>query len=147
MKGRFFLAFVLTALVGSALHFGYDLVRHRLWGLSARCRRAGAFEAASTGRFGFGLPPELKAQDAQAAERTLAALLFMPAFLLGIYYTLESGFAFTVAGWLKYCALRALCLRWGSGSWRGLRKTGGLSWLCGVLVIAALYGAALIFIY
>ena len=33
MKGRFFLAFVLTALVGSALHFGYDLCPSPLVGL------------------------------------------------------------------------------------------------------------------
>ena len=33
MKGRFFLAFVLAALVGSALHFGYDLCPSPLVGL------------------------------------------------------------------------------------------------------------------
>ena len=33
MKGRFFLAFVLTALAGSALHFGYDLCPSPLVGL------------------------------------------------------------------------------------------------------------------
>ena len=67
----------------------------------------------------------------------------MPAFLLGIYYTLESGFAFT-AGWLNI-ALYVLSLALGFWLMARLTKTGGLSWLCGVLVIAAgLYGAALI---
>ena len=67
----------------------------------------------------------------------------MPAFLLGIYYILESGFAFT-AGWLNI-ALYVISLALGFWLMARLTKTGGLSWLCGVLVIAAgLYGAALI---
>ena len=56
---------------------------------------------------------------------------------------LESGFAFT-AGWLNI-ALYVLSLALGFWLMARLTKTGGLSWLCGVLVIAAgLYGAALI---
>ena len=55
----------------------------------------------------------------------------------------ESGFAFT-AGWLNI-ALYVLSLALGFWLMARLTKTGGLSWLCGVLVIAAgLYGAALI---
>ena len=64
-----------------------------------------------------------KAQDAQAAwSGTLAALLVMPAFLLGIYYTLESGFAFT-AGWLNI-ALYVLSLALGFWLMARLTKTG-----------------------
>ena len=85
-----------------------------------------------------------KAADTQAAwSGTLAALLAMPAFLLGVYYTLESGFSFT-AGWLNI-TLYVLTLALGFRLSAKLCRTGQLSWLCGVLVIAAgLYGAALI---
>ena len=66
----------------------------------------------------------------------------MPAFLLGVYYTLESGFAFT-AGWLNI-ALYVLTLALGFRLPASFAAR-GLAWLCGVLVIAAgLYGAALI---
>lgn len=146
MKGRFFLAFVLTALVGSALHFGYDLCPSPLVGLICPVSES-VWEHLKLLYWPFlasGFLLNRKAQDAQAAwSGTLAALLFMPAFLLGIYYTLESGFAFT-AGWLNI-ALYVLSLALGFWLMARLTKTGGFSWLCGVLVIAAgLYGAALI---
>lgn len=146
MKGRFFLAFVLAALAGSALHFGYDLCPSPLVGLICPVSES-VWEHLKLLYWPFlasGFLLNRKAQDAQAAwSGTLAALLVMPAFLLGIYYTLESGFAFT-AGWLNI-ALYVLSLALGFWLMARLTKTGGLSWLCGVLVIAAgLYGAALI---
>ena len=98
MKGRFFLAFVLAALVGSALHFGYDLCPSPLVGLICPVSES-VWEHLKLLYWLFlasGFLLNRKAQDAQAAwSGTLAALLVMPAFLLGIYYTLESGFAFT----------------------------------------------------
>ena len=147
MKGRFFLAFVLAALAGSALHFGYDRCPSPLVGLICPVSESvwehlkllyWPFLAS-----GFFLLNR-KARDAQAAwGGTLAALLFMPAFLLGVYYTLESGFSFT-AGWLNI-TLYVLTLALGFRLSAKLCRTGQLSWLCGVLVIAAgLYGAALI---
>ena len=146
MKRRFFLAFVLTALAGSALHFGYDLCPSPLVGLI--CPVSGSvWEHLKLLYWPFlaaGFLLNRKQKNAQAAwSGTLAALLVMPAFLLGVYYTLESGFSFT-AGWLNI-ALYALTLALGFLIAARLSASGRLSWLCGVLVIlAGLYGAALI---
>ena len=146
MKGRFFLAFVLTAAAGTLLHFGYDLCPSPLVGLICPVSES-VWEHLKLLYWPFlaaGFVLNRKAIDAQAAwSGTLTGLLTMPAFLLGVYYTLESGFAYT-AGWLNI-ALYALSLALGYYLAAKLSKTGALSWLCGVLVIlAGLYGAALI---
>lgn len=146
MKGRFFLAFVLTAAAGTLLHFGYDLCPSPLVGLICPVSES-VWEHLKLLYWPFlaaGFVLNRKAIDAQAAwSGTLTGLLTMPAFLLGVYYTLESGFAYT-AGWLNI-ALYALSLALGFYLAAKLSKTGALSWLCGVLVIlAGLYGAALI---
>ena len=102
MKGRFFLAFVLAALAGSALHFGYDLCPSPLVGLICPVSES-VWEHLKLLYWPFlasGFLLNRKAQDAQAAwSGTLAALLVMPAFLLGI--CVHGGLA-------QYCALRAL---------------------------------------
>ena len=146
MKQRFFLAFLLTALAGSALHFGYDLCPSPLVGLICPVSES-VWEHLKLLYWPFlaaGFVLNRRAQDSQAAwSGTLAGLLIMPAVLLGIYYTLESGFSFT-AGWLNI-ALYVLCLALGFRLSAKLLASGALSWLCGVLVIATgLYGAALI---
>ena len=78
MKGRFFLAFVLTALVGSALHFGYDLCPSPLVGLICPVSES-VWEHLKLLYWPFlasGFLLNRKAQDAQAAwSGTLAALL------------------------------------------------------------------------
>lgn len=146
MKGRWFLAFMLTALAGTALHFGYDLCPSPLVGLICPVSES-VWEHLKLLYWPFlaaGFVLNRKEDAAQAAwSGTLAGLLFMPAFLLGVYYTLESGFSFT-AGWLNI-ALYVLSLFLGFFLSAKLSKTGALSWLCGVLVIlTGLYGAALI---
>lgn len=146
MKRRYFLAFVLTALAGSALHFGFALCPSPLVGLFCPVSES-VWEHLKLLYWPFlaaGFVLNRKAENAQAAwSGTLAGLLFMPAFLLGVYYTLESGFAFT-AGWLNI-ALYILSLALGFYLSAKLARSGALSWLCGVLVIlAGLYGAALI---
>ena len=146
MKGRWFLAFMLTALAGTALHFGYDLCPSPLVGLICPVSES-VWEHLKLLYWPFlaaGFVLNRKEDAAQAAwSGTLAGLLFMPAFLLGVYYTLESGFAFT-AGWLNI-SLYVLSLALGFFLAAKLSKTGALSWLCGVLVIlTGLYGAALI---
>lgn len=146
MKRRWFLAFVLMALAGSALHFGYDLCPSPFVGLICPVSES-VWEHLKLLYWPFlaaGFLLNRKAENAQAAwSGTLAGLLLMPAFLLGVYYTLESGFAFT-AGWLNI-ALYGLSLALGFWTAARLSRTGALSWLCGILVIAAgLYGAALI---
>ena len=146
MKRRYFLAFVLTALAGSALHFGFDFCPSPLVGLFCPVSES-VWEHLKLLYWPFlavGFVLNRKAEDAQAAwSGTLAGLLLMPAFLLGVYYTLESGFAFT-AGWLNI-SLYVLSLALGFYLSAKLARSGALSWLCGVLVIlTGLYGAALI---
>lgn len=146
MKRRYFLAFVLTALAGSALHFGFALCPSPLVGLFCPVSES-VWEHLKLLYWPFlaaGFVLNRKAENAQAAwSGTLAGLLFMPVFLLGVYYTLESGFAFT-AGWLNI-SLYVLSLALGFYLSAKLSRSGALSWLCGVLVIlAGLYGAALI---
>lgn len=146
MKRRYFLAFVLTALAGSALHFGFALCPSPLVGLFCPVSES-VWEHLKLLYWPFlaaGFVLNRKAENAQAAwSGTLAGLLLMPAFLLGVYYTLESGFAFT-AGWLNI-SLYVLSLALGFYLSAKLARSGALSWLCGVLVIlAGLYGAALI---
>lgn len=146
MKRRYFLAFVLTALAGSALHFGFALCPSPLVGLFCPVSES-VWEHLKLLYWPFlaaGFVLNRKAENAQAAwSGTLTGLLLMPAFLLGVYYTLESGFAFT-AGWLNI-SLYVLSLALGFYLSAKLARSGALSWLCGVLVIlAGLYGAALI---
>jgi len=146
MKKRYALAFLLTALAGTALHFAYDWCPSPLVGLFAPVNES-VWEHLKLLFWPFlaaGFVLNRKEDAAQAAwSGTLAGLLFMPAFLLGVYYTLESGFAFT-AGWLNI-SLYVLSLALGFFLAAKLSKTGALSWLCGVFVIlAGLYGAALI---
>ena len=146
MKRRYFLAFVLTALAGSALHFGFALCPSPLVGLFCPVSES-VWEHLKLLYWPFlaaGFVLNRKAENAQAAwSGTLTGLLLMPAFLLGVYYTLESGFAFT-AGWLNI-SLYVLSLALGFYLSAKLSRSGALSWLCGVLVIlAGLYGAALI---
>ena len=146
MKRRYFLAFVLTALAGSALHFGFALCPSPLVGLFCPVSES-VWEHLKLLFWPFlaaGFVLNRRAENAQAAwSGTLAGLLLMPAFLLGVYYTLESGFAFT-AGWLNI-SLYVLSLALGFYLSAKLARSGALSWLCGVLVIlAGLYGAALI---
>ena len=146
MKGRVFLAFLLTALAGSALHFGYDFCPSPLVGLICPVSES-VWEHLKLLYWPFlacGFFLNRRAPDAQSAwSGTLAGLLLMPIFLLGVYYTLESGFSFT-AGWFNI-ALYILSLALGFWTAARLSCSGALSWLCGVLVIGAgLYGAALI---
>ena len=146
MKGRYFLAFVLTALAGTALHFGFDLCPSPLVGLFCPVSES-VWEHLKLLYWPFlaaGFVLNWKEVHAQTAwSGTLAGLLLMPAFLLGVYYTLESGFSFT-AGWLNI-SLYVLSLALGFFLSAKLSYSGAVSWLCGVFVIlAGLYGAALI---
>ena len=146
MKVRYVLAFVLTALAGTLLHFGYALWPSPLLGLICPVNES-VWEHLKLLYWPFlaaGFLLNRKASDTQTAwSGTLAGLLAMPAFLLGVYYTLESGFSFT-AGWLNI-TLYVLALALGFWIAARLSRSGALLWLCGVFVIlAGLYGAALI---
>ena len=146
MRRKWGLVFTLAVLGGEALHFLYDVWPNPLTAVLAPVNES-VWEHLKLLYAPFlvcGFVLNRKAADTQAAwSGTLAALLAMPAFLLGVYYTLESGFSFT-AGWLNI-TLYVLTLALGFRLSAKLCRTGQLSWLCGVLVIAAgLYGAALI---
>ena len=146
MRRKWGLVFTLAVLGGAALHFLYDVWPNPLTAVLAPINES-VWEHLKLLYAPFlvcGFVLNRKAADTQAAwSGTLAALLAMPAFLLGVYYTLESGFSFT-AGWLNI-TLYVLTLALGFRLSAKLCRTGQLSWLCGVLVIAAgLYGAALI---
>lgn len=146
MRRKWGLVFTLAVLGGAALHFLYDVWPNPLTAVLAPVNES-VWEHLKLLYAPFlvcGFVLNRKAADTQAAwSGTLAALLAMPAFLLGVYYTLESGFSFT-AGWLNI-TLYVLTLALGFRLSAKLCRTGQLSWLCGVLVIAAgLYGAALI---
>ena len=146
MGKRFWGCYLLAAVVGTAWHFLYRWLPLPVIGLFAPVNES-VWEHLKLLYAPFlvcGFVLNRKAADTQAAwSGTLAALLAMPAFLLGVYYTLESGFSFT-AGWLNI-TLYVLTLALGFRLSAKLCRTGQLSWLCGVLVIAVgLYGAALI---
>ena len=146
MRRKWGLVFTLAVLGGAALHFLYDVWPNPLTAVLAPVNES-VWEHLKLLYAPFlvcGFILNRKAADTQAAwSGTLAALLAMPAFLLGVYYTLESGFSFT-AGWLNI-TLYVLTLALGFRLSAKLCRTGKLAWLCGVLVIAAgLYGAALI---
>lgn len=146
MRRKWGLVFTLAVLGGAALHFLYNVWPNPLTAVLAPVNES-VWEHLKLLYAPFlvcGFVLNRKAADTQAAwSGTLAALLAMPAFLLGVYYTLESGFSFT-AGWLNI-TLYVLTLALGFRLSAKLCRTGQLSWLCGVLVIAAgLYGAALI---
>ncbi len=97
MKRRYVLAFVLTALAGTGLHFLYDLWPNPLFGLIAPVNESvwehlkllfwpflavSWYLARHTGNF-------------SAAGAHLSAALLMPLWLLGVYYLLRSGFGIT----------------------------------------------------
>lgn len=146
MKNRFVRAYVLTALAGSALHFAYTLAPVMAVGLFAPVNES-VWEHLKLLYWPFlaaGFILCRKSPDAPRAwSGFLLAELVMPLFLLGIYYTLRTGFA-VHALWLDlalYCATLALGFRLAYA----LKKSGRLSYLAGVLVIAVgLYGAALV---
>ncbi len=146
MKRRMLPVFALTALAGGLLHFGYSLCQTPLVGLVCPVNES-VWEHLKLLYWPYLLAAfavNRRAAEPQAAwAGALTGLLAMPLALLGLYYTLESGFAVT-SGALNL-ALYFLVLGLGFWLWGGIWRAGRLSWLCGVLVIAAgLYGAALI---
>ena len=145
MKGRWFLAFLLTALAGSALHFAYDLCPSPLVGLFCPVSES-VWEHLKLLYWPFLAAAFVLARGADDARGRwcglLVGLLAAPLLLLGVYYPLRYGFG--VHGlWLD---LLLYVLAMGAGfllAYR-LRRRALPGWLCGPLVIAAgVYGAAL----
>ena len=146
MKKRYALAFLLTALAGTALHFAYDWCPSPLVGLFAPVNESvwehlkllfWPFLAA-----GFALTRG-QAEKPAAWSGFLLAELGMPVFLLGIYYTLHAGFG--VQSVYADIGLYYLTLGLGFAAALRVNRSGRFGWLAGVLVIlTGLYGAALI---
>ena len=146
MKKRFWIAFVLTAAAGTAMHFVYPLCPSPLVGLFAPVNESvwehlkllfWPFLAAS-----FALTRRSEVPMA-AWSGFLSAQIGMPLFLTGSYYLLRAGFALESP--VLDIGLYLLALGGGFAFagrvWRG----GRIAYLAGVLVIAVgLYGAALI---
>ena len=145
MKGRWFLAFLLTAIAGSALHFAYDLCPSPLVGLYCPVSES-VWEHLKLLYWPFLAAAFVLARGADDARGRwcglLVGLLATPLLLLGAYYPLRYGFG--VHGlWLD---LLLYVLAMGAGfllAYR-LQRRALPGWLCGPLVIAAgIYGAAL----
>ena len=145
MKGRWFLAFLLTALAGSALHFAYDLCPSPLVGLFCPVSES-VWEHLKLLYWPFLAAAFVLARGADDARGRwcglLVGLLAAPLLLLGAYYPLLYGFG--VHGlWLD---LLLYVLAMGAGfllAYR-LQRRALPAGLCGPLVIAAgIYGAAL----
>lgn len=146
MKKRYILAFVLTALAGTGLHFAYDLWPVPLVGLFTPVNES-VWEHLKLLYWPFLAASALlcahRQHQAACWGGHLAALLGMPLVLLGVYYILLAGFgvqSLVVDIGLYYLTLALsffLSCRWG--------KRGTLGRFAGILVIlAGLYGAALI---
>ncbi len=146
MKGRFILAFVLTALAGAALHFAYLWCPTPVVGLFAPVNES-VWEHLKLLYWPFlaaGFFLSRRAADAQRAwSGFLLAELAMPLALLGAYYTLREGFG-VQALWVDI-ALYVLALAMGFVMAYLLKKSGRMAFLAGVLVIlTGLYGASLV---
>lgn len=146
MKKRFALAFALTALIGTGLHFAYSLCPVAFVGLFAPVNES-VWEHLKLLYWPFlmaGFVLCFRAADAPRAwSGFLLAQLVMPAALLGTYYTLRAGFG-VHALWLDI-ALYYFVLALGFWLAYRLNRSGKLAFLAGVLVIlVGLYGAALV---
>ena len=141
MKKRYALAFLLTALAGTALHFAYDWCPSPLVGLFAPVNES-VWEQTVPRAAGFALTRG-QAEKPAAWSGFLLAELGMPVFLIGIYYTLHAGFG--VQSVYVDIGLYYLTLGLGFAAALRVNRSGRLGWLAGVLVIlTGLYGAALI---
>ena len=146
MKKRYAPVFVLTALVGTALHFAYDLCPVPLVGLLAPVNES-VWEHLKLLFWPFlaaGFVLTCGQTDKPAAwSGVLLAELLMPLALLGVYYPLSAGFG--VQSVVLDVLLYYLVLASGFALARRVSGTGRLAFLSGVLVIlTGLYGAALI---
>ena len=146
MKKRFVLAYVLAAFAATGLHFAYQWLPLPLVGLLAPVRES-VWEHLKLLYWPFLCASFILGRKTGQPERfwggMLAALLGMPALLLGVYYTLSAGFG-AEALWLDV-TLFYLILAGGFRAGYRLAENGKCSRLAGVLVIlSGLYGAALI---
>lgn len=95
MKRRWLFVFFLTAAAGAALHFLYDLWPNALTAILAPVNES-VWEHLKLLFWPFLLACPFLVQRGRNAQRAwgacFAAMLLMPALLLGIYYPLRAGF-------------------------------------------------------
>ena len=146
MKRKWWIICFLSILAGSALHFLYDLWPNPLTAVFAPVNES-VWEHLKLLFWpvlaaGFALSRG-QAEKPAAWSGFLLAELGMPAFLIGIYYTLHAGFG--VQSVYADIGLYYLTLGLGFAAALRVNRSGRLGWLAGVLVIlTGLYGAALI---
>ncbi|MBQ1264847.1 MAG: hypothetical protein IIY04_05445, partial [Oscillospiraceae bacterium] len=96
MKKRFIAAFVISSLIGTGMHFLYDLLPSPITAVFAPVNES-IWEHLKLSFWPF-LGAAFVLNRKQKHQRSawgaaLSALVLMPLFLTGIYYTLLSGFA------------------------------------------------------
>lgn len=147
MKKRYIIAFVISSLVGTGMHFLYDIVPSPLTAVFAPVNES-VWEHLKLIFWPFLTAALVLNRKEKASNRAwgaaLSALLLMPLFLLGIYYMLAAGFAFT-ADWFNI-VLYFITMAFGFWVYYSLQKNGSASKWTGILaILTAIYGAALIF--
>lgn len=146
MKRRFVLAFFLTAAVGTAMHFAYDWLPIPLVGLFAPVNES-VWEHLKLLFWPYLAAAFLLTRSQAEKHRAwcgfLLAQLAMPLFLLGVYYLLLGGFSVSSLALdvgLYYVSLAL-------GFWLAWRLQGsekGAAWSGILVILAGLYGAALV---
>ncbi len=145
MKRQYIIAFVLTALAGTGLHFLYDLCPNPLFALIAPVNES-IWEHLKLFFWPFlvaGWALYAKDRSRSLLGAWMAAALLMPAVLLGAYYTLLGGFDLT--GEVSNIALYYIVLAIGFWFAYTHRNSQGLARAAGVLtMLAAVYASCLL---
>lgn len=145
LKKRYILVYVLTALAGTGMHFLYDLCPNPLFALIAPVNES-IWEHLKLLFWPFlagGWALYTKDRQRSLLGAWMAAVLLMPAALIGMYYTLLCGFDFT--GEVSNIALYYIVLAMGFLFLYVHRNSNRLSRLAGVLtMLAAIYASCLL---
>lgn len=146
MKKRWIFTFLVTAAVGTALHFVYDLCPVPLVGVFAPVNES-VWEHLKLLFWPMLAAGFFLAGESQGSRRFwgawLLGVLLAPAFLLGVFYALLAGFG--VESMAVDIALYYLSLAVGFWAAWHTKDSEAAEKLAGVLVIAAgVYGAALV---
>ena len=146
MRKRYAIAFLSSALLGTALHFGYLLLPNPITALFCPFNES-VWEHLKLLYWpvlltGFFLHRR-KLQSQRAWSGTLLSMLLMPLVVTGVFYILHCGFSFNSS--IVDIASYYLTLAFGFAVAYQAERSGKIEKLGGILVIlVGLYGAALI---
>ncbi len=147
MKKRYIIAFVISSLIGTGMHFLYDLLPSPITAVFAPVNESIwehwklLFWPFLTAAF---ILNRKEKDQARAWGAALSALVLMPLFLSGIYYTLASGFG--VESGIVNISLYFLTMASGFWLFYSLHKSGkAAKWVGFVVILTGILGAALIF--